>query len=177
MTRASQIIRLALIIAMMLPLAGAAGLIILHVRGERLLSVQSASMAPAFRRGDALFIRPVSASSLQPGNIVSYQSIKNPRVIISHRLVSIDEDKGEFITRGDALENPDPPVSPVQIIGKVDAVAPGLGNVVDKLRQPVILVALVYVPAIVFVANEVLRLYSHYRRPAYLLDYSYGAKS
>ena len=117
-SRARQFVHIAFITTLTLPIAGAVGLIILHARGERLLSVQTASMVPTFRPGDAILIQPVSPSSLRPGDIVSYRSPLNPHLFISHRLVRIDRQTGQLITAGDALHTPDQPFSQLQVVGR-----------------------------------------------------------
>jgi signal peptidase len=175
-SRSHQFVRLVLITMLTLPIAGAAGLIILHARGERLLSVQTASMVPTFHPGDAIVVQPVLPSSLRPGDIVSYRSPRDPKVVISHRLVEIDR-TGQLITAGDALRSPDEPFSPLRVVGRATAVAPGLGTVLNVLRRPLSLVVLVYLPATLIIGAEATRLSRHYRRPEYLLDYRHGTQS
>jgi signal peptidase len=174
---AHQFIRLALITMLTLPIAGAVGLIILHARGERLLSVQTASMVPTFRPGDAIIVQPVSPSSLRAGDIVSYRSPRDPGVVISHRLIEVNQPAGRLVTAGDALHTPDQPFLPLLVVGRATAVAPGLGTVLDAPPRPLGLVIMVYLPAALVIGAEALRLSRHYRRPAYLLDYRHGTKS
>jgi signal peptidase I len=147
-------------------MTAAAGMLILAGRHERLLSVQTASMLPAFQPGDAVLIRLVAPSRLQPGDIVSYRSAQDPRTIISHRLIRVDR-AGRLITAGDAVTNPDPAFSPTQLVGRVTAVAPGLGRLLDMLRYPFSLVLIVYLPAASIIAAEVRRLACIYARPFY----------
>lgn len=51
-------LRYVLALAVTLVIGGTFGLVIMRLHGERLLSVQTASMAPTFRPGDALIVVP-----------------------------------------------------------------------------------------------------------------------
>ena len=162
-----SIARKLLAIAIILPIAGAAGLAVIHAQGHQLLSVQTASMVPTFRPGDALIVAPVSVRYLRPGDVISYHSPRDPAVIVSHRLVSIDRQAGLLTTSGDALQTQDPAFPPDQVAGRVMAVAPRLGLVLDTLRRPLALVLAVYLPAGLVVAAEVHRLARVYADPLY----------
>lgn len=176
-SRAHKFVHIALITTLTLPIAGAVGLIILHARGERLLSVQTASMVPALQPGDAIVVRPVSASSFRPGDIVSYRSPRDPNVVITHRLIGVNRQTGQLVTAGDAFHTPDEPFSSLRVVGRATAVAPGLGSVLDLMRRPLGLIIMVYLPAALIIISETVRLSRHYGRPAYLLDYKHGKKS
>jgi signal peptidase len=151
---------------LILLLAGAAGLVILRARGELALSVQTASMVPTFRPGDALIVAPFSASQLRVGQVISYRSPHDPRVIISHRLISRGS-AGQLTTAGDALHSHDPSFAPNRVVGRVVSVAPGLGRLLDWLHQPLGLVVVVYVPALGLAGLEIRRLIKHYQQVYY----------
>jgi signal peptidase I len=166
-TALSLAARCLLAVALGLLVAGGAGVAALHVRGARLLSVQTASMVPAFRPGDALVVAPVSARYLRLGEIVSYRNPRNPNVTITHRLVAINKRTGWLTTAGDAYRSPDPSFPPGLLVGRAAAVAPGLGVVLDTLRRPIGLALAIYLPAGLIVAAEVRRLGRTYARPFY----------
>jgi signal peptidase len=146
--------------------AGAVGLTMLHAGGERLLSIQTGSMIPTFRPGDALIVGPVMVRQLRVGDIVSYRSPRNATVTISHRLIAINKHTGWLTTAGDAQHSPDQPFSSDLVVGRATALAPHLGTVLDALRRPLGLVLAVYLPALVIVVAEVRRLV-RYTRPIY----------
>lgn len=130
----------------------------------RLLSVQTDSMAPAYRPGDALLVSP--ASGLRPGQIISYQSPKNPHIIVSHRLLSVDN---MLVTQGDNLAKPDVAISESLVVGQVKASLPRLGYVLDFLHKPIGIALCAYVPVLMLVASEVKRLSRHFARGYYRL--------
>lgn len=150
-----------------LPIASAVGLVLLHICGYRLLSVQTGSMLPAIRPGDALVVRVVSPGQLQIGDIISYRNPRQSAMTISHRLLAIDRRTGWLTTAGDTLQAPDPAFPPYLVIGRAAAIAPSLGLVLDTLRRPLGLGLAVYLPAVLIVVSEANRLARAYARPFY----------
>lgn len=140
-------------------IATTVGLMSLRIHHQKLLSVQSASMAPTFTPGDALVVNPVKAGYLQVGDIISYQSGQAKAVTISHRLVAVNKHTGWLTTAGDRLDVSDTPFPPSQVIGRATAVAPGLGHVMDMVRTPLGLALLLYLPALAIIGGEVQRLF------------------
>lgn len=149
-------------------LLSAAGLGYARSQGLQVLSVQTGSMRPAIRPGDAVLVRTHSAT-LSAGDIVSYRSIDNPRAIITHRIVAIDRKTGQVVAKGDRLRSPDPIIQSDRIIGKVERTIPLAGYGFDMLRNPVGLIMVVYLPGFVVVCFEVQRLMRYYDRRYYRL--------
>jgi signal peptidase len=137
------------------------------VAGMQLLSVQSGSMAPLIRKGDAVLVEPVSAGQLAVGDIVSYRSIQSPGVVITHRVIDLYPQRGMVSTKGDSNAVADPPVAYYQIAGRVHQRILAAGFILDGLRTIWGITALVYVPAAVVVLVELQRL-QRYFRPTYV---------
>ena len=74
------------------------------------------------------------ADQAQRGQVISYHSFSKPREIISHRVVAI-QPNGAIITKGDNRPDNDLPVPAPAVIGKVVAVAPGMGNLMRWLKS------------------------------------------
>lgn len=146
-----------------------------NFKGDQLLSVQTGSMVPVFYPGDAVATRKVTLEELLVGDIVAYRSRDNPKVLVSHRLVSINHVTGKLITHGDALELQDVPFPASQVVGTVYKVVPNAGMVLDWLHKPVGLIIAVYIPAAFILGGEAKRLAKQYNKPYYQL-YSYGLK-
>ena len=126
--------------------------------GGKLLTVQSGSMQPSVRRGDAIIVTRVASWQLRIGDIVSYRSLSDAKVIVSHRIVDINSAHTSFTTKGDALKTKDPLVPAANIVGRARGVAPGLGFVLVWLRSPLGLALAVYFPAAVTISWQVYRL-------------------
>ncbi len=150
--------------SLVVALVGAACLVVLAARHEKLLSVQTASMMPTFKPGDAVIVK-LNIQNPAIGSVITYRSPESPRVLVTHRLVQSRGD--QLITAGDALKTPDKPVSKTQIVGEATTVLPGLGTWLDRLHQPLGLVAFVYVPAVVLVTIELKRVLKASQPPQY----------
>lgn len=96
-------------------------LLLSGVTGFNLWQGEGISMEPTFYEGDFVVTRNVSASDLQPGDVVLFQEGEKH---VMHRIVSIEAGAaGEttFITQGDNNQVADPPVRESALIGKLVA--------------------------------------------------------
>jgi len=87
--------------------ASATFILVRHIHFERVLSD---SMAPSYKRGDVLLVRPIPAHSLQTGDIAVLPLIKEPGNQYAHRIISV-EPTGKYVqveTKGDANPVKDP---------------------------------------------------------------------
>ncbi len=139
-----------------------------RLQNLKILSVQSGSMQPAIRRGDAVLVLQGTAH-LDVGTIISYRSLLNPKVVITHRIVMIDRARNVFITKGDVLAEADPPIHPDRIIGRVNHSIPLVGFVLNFMRRPVGLLVVVYAPACGLIIGETQRLSRAYTSRQYRL--------
>lgn len=158
-------------------LAGLAAVLVLllvigYISGYRLLGVQSDSMAPTIRRGDAVLVRN-AYQHIRPGDIISYTPPGSGGVINTHRVVSVDPRAGRLTTKGDNEPYEDVSVDLAAVKGVAASNLPLVGLVADFLRRPLGLVACLYVPAAIVVAAEVRRLNRYYRNglPEYYVQY------
>lgn len=145
--------------------------------GSRLLSVQSGSMVPAIKKGDLVAVQRTPTRDLRVGDVITYTSPDDPGVTYTHRIVALTGDMaGRVVTKGDANEVADPAVYPAQIIGRVERVVPYAGFVVDAVRHPLGLLAIIYLPALLVIIAEIRSLTQYFsvqqRRQLYRV-YSY----
>jgi signal peptidase I len=131
----------------------------------RLLNVQTGSMVPSFRPGDALVMQRVSTAKI--GDVVSYRSPRNRNELVTHRVVKTSA--GSFQTKGDALASPDPAVHTSLLAGRVVAVLPHMGRALSWIQSWPGLIACVYLPALAVAAEELIRLERRYRSQPYHL--------
>ncbi len=162
--------RIGVVLVMMVALFAATLVVYARSQGLAILSVQTGSMRPVIRPGDAVLVRH-QPTRLKVGDIVSYRSLNTPGLTITHRLIRIDQERGLLTTKGDALDTPDPAFPASQVIGVMIHTVPFVGYGFDFIRQPVGLVAAVYLPAAIVIAWEIRRLMRHYERQHYTLYY------
>jgi signal peptidase I len=129
----------------------------------KLLSVQTGSMRPSFVPGDALVLQQTSLAP-SVGMVVSYRSSRNPNEVITHRVVRLLPAKNSFQTKGDALTVADPIVRDSLLVGRVTAVLPDMGHVLNWFRSWPGLIVCVYVPVAAVAASELYRLERQYNR-------------
>jgi len=98
-------------------------------------TVAGGSMSPALELGDMVIASKVTPDTIEESDIIEFRQ-GEMRVI--HRVIDIEEsgDVRQFITKGDANDNPDiAPVSLEQVRGKVMFAVPRLGWVTLILRS------------------------------------------
>ena len=106
------------ILVILIALAGTFVLVML-CSGAKGFAVQSDSMAPRLKRGDAVFVRRVAFEDLAVGDVVS-ASFPTDDGVFTHRIVSIDAENRQIHTRGDHTFSEDPaPTDASHIIGKL----------------------------------------------------------
>lgn len=106
------------IVAILISLLGLFVLVMLCC-GAKGFAVQSDSMAPHFKRGDAVFVRPVAFEKLAVGDIISAH-FPDGSGVFTHRITAVDADKREVCTRGDHTLSDDPSTTKASdIIGKL----------------------------------------------------------
>lgn len=114
------------IVAILISLIGLFVLVMLCC-GAKGFAVQSDSMAPRMKRGDAVFVRRVEFENLAIGDIISAR-FPDGSGVFTHRITGIDADERQIHTRGDHTLSDDPAATKASdIIGKLWFVVPYAG--------------------------------------------------
>lgn len=88
-----------------------------NILGYTFLEVVTGSMSGTIEIGDGIIVRLIS--EIKENDIIVYKKADN---LITHRLIKIEEDR--LITKGDANNIPDEPITKDMIIGKVIFIIP-----------------------------------------------------
>jgi len=90
--------------------------------------IASGSMRPALDVGDIAITVPTSPENIKVGDIIQYWR-QGESVPIMHRAIETYKSGGTtyFITKGDANNAPDDPITPTQTVGKLVITIPKLG--------------------------------------------------
>lgn len=93
------------------------------IGGFMIFTVASESMVPEYNVGDIIFTKKVPESELKIGDNITYLGAEGgvTGLVITHKLVEIEEENGEKIYTTKGLMNPipDPSIIYEQIYGKV----------------------------------------------------------
>jgi signal peptidase I len=94
---------------------------VLRASGKLRLQVNGWSMLPAILPGDTLLVERADAEAVSEGDIVLYG---RQRRLFAHRVISAARDREDrgLVTRGDAMPQPDAPVSHRELLGRVAGV-------------------------------------------------------
>lgn len=116
-------------------------LLAIFLMGSRLVGLQvfnvvSGSMEPTYSVGDLLYVKNVDPDSVKVGDPITFV-LNEDLVVATHRVVSIDRENNQFITKGDANETADAnPVHFNNLIGVPVFSIPLLGYVSAFIQNP-----------------------------------------
>jgi len=144
-------------------------LLLSRALGVQLLSVQTGSMQPLLAPYDLVVVTKIYPADLQVGQLISYHSLRDSSMIITHRVIAVDIAKNLVTTKGDALAIVDPPFGAQQIVGQVRYHAKKLGYISDNLHKPFGLIICIYLPALMIIGAELVRLRRYYSGYHYAL--------
>lgn len=109
--------------------------------------VASQSMAPSITAGSLIFV--VDSGGYEVGDVVSFQ---RDGKVVTHRIVEVESD--HYITKGDANDGRDAPVSRDQIVGKVIFSVPLYGYFFTFASSPLGFLLFVVLPSAVLIWIE-----------------------
>jgi signal peptidase len=127
-------------------LAAAVALLVITVvvplaAGGKAYTVLTSSMEPALPPGSLVLVRPVKASDIGVGSVITYQLKSKRPEVVTHRVVTMgvrEDGSPVFRTQGDANPTPDPQwVRPVQVRGAVWYAVPYIGRLNSLLTPEV----------------------------------------
>src|SRR6056297_453829 len=124
--------------------------------------VQSGSMEPAIKTGSVVIVKP--AVDYEIGDVITFRKGDET---VTHRIHDLEIVEGEtyFVTKGDANNAPDSEgIHPQAVIGKVLLDIPYLGYVVDFAKKPVGFLAVLVLPALVIIGDEIRKIWREVKR-------------
>lgn len=144
--------------------------------GIKFLAVPTGSMRPDMPPGSFALMHRVPDSSLRVGDIITYVNPLNAKLTVSHRIIKEEQTKNNmpiFITKGDANPTPDVPVMAGQVLGKVIWHKNDLGFIILWSKTLLGIALLIYIPAMLIVAEEIQRLNEYFKisQPYKLIGY------
>lgn len=127
-----------------------------QVFGKELLTVLSGSMEPGIKTGSLIAISPTeNPNAYHAGDIITYKSIDDPNVLITHRVVEVQEVDSsiQYITKGDNNDAIDTtPIPAINVIGSYTGVTiPFIGYFFDFVKSKVGTVLFIIVPGLLLI--------------------------
>lgn len=126
--------------------------------GYRIFNVLSGSMNPTFAPGSAVITSEVDPANLKIGDVVTFKVPEEQDMIVTHRIVRINNEAGQmsFITRGDANNSEDTSPRPAgNIIGQVVLGIPYLGYLAAFTQTKMGLLFMIVIPALILIVLEI----------------------
>lgn len=117
------------------------------VPGVNSYVVASQSMAPAISAGSLIYV--ADTGDYHVGDIVTFQRDEK---LVTHRI--IENESNRYVTKGDANDGPDAPITANQVVGEVVLAIPLYGYFFDFASSPIGYGLLVVVPAFLLIWIE-----------------------
>ncbi len=102
--------------------------------GVGVYSVISGSMEPEYTVGSLIYVKEAEPSEIEVGDVITFV-LKN-ETPATHRVIDIDEENQQFLTKGDANDTEDAPVHFNNLIGKPVFKIPYLGYIAYYIQHP-----------------------------------------
>lgn len=113
----------------------AAPLVLPKLFGVQIYEVLTGSMEPTYRVGSVIYVCKADAEKIDIGDTITYTMGTDTDLVLTHRVVGIDEEHQTFTTKGDANKAQDPePVAFHRVIGRPVLCIPGLGKAAAYLQ-------------------------------------------
>ena len=112
--------------------------------------VTSASMTPTIAVGSVVVVDPSGAQTMKVGDIGTFVAPESG-LRVTHRIVEVQGGEGParvYITKGDAVRNPDGPRGASTAVGRVQYTVPYVGYVATSVNEPQIRIPLIGLIAI-----------------------------
>ncbi len=116
--------------------------LVILLGGVRLLgftpyTVLSPSMTPKYPVGSLVYVKQIDPKDVEVGDDITFV-MNEDLVVVTHRVIEVDEASEYFKTQGIANDSPDgSPVYCENIIGKVYFCIPMLGFIASKVTSPI----------------------------------------
>ncbi len=102
--------------------------------GIGVYSVISGSMEPEYPVGSLIYVKEAKPSEIEVGDVITFV-LKN-ETPATHRVIGIDEENQQFLTKGDANDIEDAPVHFNNLIGKPVFKIKHLGYIAYYIQHP-----------------------------------------
>lgn len=111
-------------------------LVLVRLVGYTPYAVLSGSMEPLYSVGSTVYVKSVEAEDIEVGDVITF-TMADGSTVVTHEVVEIDEEMGQYYTKGLANDTQDgAPTTIDHIIGEVHFGIPYLGYISSYITTP-----------------------------------------
>lgn len=127
------------------------------IGGYRLYTIVTGSMEPELTVGDVILVEETSFEELELKDVITYESkaAGMEGMIVTHRIVDLNKETKELITRGDANQADDPVINYDQVQGKVSYKFILISLLTKLVRNKIGFYFIVFVPLVLVIFLEI----------------------
>ena len=128
--------------------------------GYRIYNVLTNSMVgeaeDCFNAGDIIIVKLTEPEEVEIGDIITFVPGRDERSYLTHRVVEVNHELNGipgiyFVTRGDANNSDDPPISGSMLVGKKVFTISGMGAVIKFIRANFVITIIFVVATFAFI--------------------------
>lgn len=120
--------------------------------GLDIFQVLTESMEPSYPQGSVVYIKDVDPENIEVGDAITFTLGSDTDLVMTHRVIAIDEENQTFTTKGDANEVEDAtPVSFDRVVGTPVLCLKGMGRISNFIHSVVGMLILGIIFAISFI--------------------------
>ena len=106
-----------------------------RLAGYQVYGILSESMEPVLPSGSIIYAKTVDPSEIQVNDIIVYPYSSASDLVVAHRVIEIQSEEEQFVTKGDANTNEDSnPILYDAVLGKVVLCIPIIGNIFQSFQ-------------------------------------------
>ena len=128
-----------------------------NIAGYRVYTIATGSMEPVLEVGDVIVIKEADYEELKVKDIITYESraAGTEGMIITHRIIDMDDETKQLETKGDANEAVDPVIKDDQVLGKFVYKFTLISMLTKLVRNKIGFYFLIFVPLVVVIFLEI----------------------
>lgn len=120
--------------------------------GLQLYEVKTESMEPEYPVGSVVYVKKVEAGDVSVGDVITYTLGTDTELVMTHRVMEIQDEEQQFITKGDANPVEDAePVSFSRVIGTPVCCIKGIAAISNFIHSTKGIMTLAVIFGLVFV--------------------------
>ena len=127
------------------------------IGGYRMFTIVTGSMEPQYTIGDVILVEEAKYEELKLKDVITYESRASGTegMLVTHRIIDINEETQELLTRGDANDADDPVIKGDQVLGKVVYKFFLISLLTKLIRNKIGFYFLVFVPLVLVIFLEI----------------------